>query len=61
MLWKPVQVSMAAKADGLQGYGMILFDKSKHEITFELYTFDADREPKHVAVAGWPKVIRVGM
>ena len=52
-------MTLAGKADGFQGYGMILFDKDQHEITLELYTFDSNREPKQVSVAGWPKVIRV--
>lgn len=53
------KLTLVAKADGLQGYGMILFDKDKHRITLELYTFDANREPKQVAVPGWPMVIDV--
>jgi phosphodiesterase/alkaline phosphatase D-like protein len=53
------KLTLVAKADGLQGYGMILFDKDKHRITLELYTLDANREPKQLAVPGWPKVINV--
>ena len=54
------KLTLAAKADGLQGYGIVLFDSDKREITFELHTLDANREPKRIAVPGWPKVIQVG-
>ncbi len=53
------KLTLTAKADGLQGYGMILFDKDQHRITLELYTFDENREPKQIEVPGWPKVIDV--
>lgn len=53
------KLTLTAKADGLQGYGMILFDKDQHRMTLELYTFDENREPKQIAVPGWPKVIEV--
>lgn len=53
------RVTMAAKADGLQGYGIVKFDKDQSAITFELYTLDAEREPRQVAVAGWPHRIKV--
>mgnify|MGYP003662960811 CR=1 FL=1 len=52
-------MTLVGKADGLQGYGMVLFDKNLHQITLEIYTFDSNREPKQVPVAGWPKVIQV--
>jgi len=53
------RLTLTAKADGLQGYGMIRFDKDRHQITLQLYTFDADREPKQIDVPGWPKRIEV--
>ena len=52
------RLTLVGKADGLQGYGVILFDKDHHSITIQLSTFDSDREPKQVPVAGWPKVIQ---
>ena len=51
--------TLTAKADGLQGYGMVLFNHDKRQITFELHTLDANREPKQILVPGWPKHIQI--
>lgn len=53
------RLTMVAKADGYMGYGTVLFDKDKREITLRLHPFGEDREPVDNEVPGWPKVIQV--
>ena len=53
------KLTLTAKADGYQGYGMILFDKDKKTITLEIYVLDDNRDPANDAIPGWPKVIQV--
>jgi phosphodiesterase/alkaline phosphatase D-like protein len=53
------KVTMAAKADGIVGYGMILLDKKQRQITFKIYPFDEKHEPVTKTVPGWPKTIKV--
>ena len=54
------KLTVAAKADGFVGYGMIIFDKDNRDITFQFHPMDPDtREPLEVEVPGWPKRIRV--
>ncbi|MDB4384842.1 alkaline phosphatase D family protein [Opitutaceae bacterium] len=54
------KVTMVAKADGVSGYGSILFNKASREITFQIYPMDPDTlEPIELEVPGWPKRITV--
>ena len=53
------KLTVAGTAHGVGGYGVIIFDTTKNEITCELNTFNADREPEQKPVDGWPKTIRV--
>ena len=53
------KLTVAGTADGLNGYGMVLFDKKNRRITIELHTMDADRKPSHQDVPGWPLKIDV--
>ncbi|HIK93275.1 MAG TPA: hypothetical protein EYG03_15035, partial [Planctomycetes bacterium] len=53
------KVSVAGTAHGENGYGMLLFDKDKHQITMELHTMDQDRRPSNQRVPGWPLTIDV--
>ena len=53
------KLTLAAKADGVLGYGMILLDKKKREITFEIHPIDDKREPDPKLIPGWPMTIRV--
>ncbi|MCH2615231.1 MAG: hypothetical protein MKZ70_11175 [Opitutales bacterium] len=51
---------MDAKADGIVGYGTILFDKEAREITLEIHPMDPDtRDPIDIKLVCWPKVIKV--
>ncbi len=53
------KLTLAAKADGVVGYGMILLDKQKREITFEIHPLDQKREPDPKPIPGWPMTIRI--
>lgn len=53
------KLTVTATAPGTQGYGIVLFDKTKHQITLELHTMDADRKPDQKNVPGWPMTIEV--
>jgi len=54
------KLTLNAKADGIVGYGMILFDKEAHEITLEIHPMDPDtRDPIDIVVPGWPKQIKI--
>jgi hypothetical protein len=54
------KLTLTAKADGVVGYGMVLFDKEAGEITLEIYPMDPDtRDPIDLEVPGWPKRIKI--
>jgi len=54
------KLTLEAKADGVVGYGMILFDKRAREITLEIHPMDPDtRDPIDLEVPGWPKRIKI--
>ncbi|MEO2017173.1 MAG: alkaline phosphatase D family protein, partial [Fuerstiella sp.] len=53
------KVSVAGTAHGENGYGILLFDKEKHQITMELHTMDQDRRPSNLRVPGWPLTIDI--
>jgi len=53
------KLSVAGTAHGENGYGILLFDKDKHQVTMELHTMDQDRRPSHQLVPGWPLTVKV--
>jgi arylsulfatase A-like enzyme/phosphodiesterase/alkaline phosphatase D-like protein len=53
------KLSVAGTAHGVNGYGMLLFDKSNRTITMELHTMDQNREPSHESVPGWPRTLQI--
>jgi len=54
------KLTLTAKADGIVGYGMVLFDKQAREITLEIHPMDPDtRDPTDIKVPGWPKRIKI--
>ena len=53
------KLTVAATAPGVNGYGMIVFDKQNSTITCEIHTMDAERVPSGEAVPGWPHQIGV--
>ena len=53
------KLTVAGTAHGHGGYGMLVFDKDKRQITLELHTLNEDRKPSNVAVPGWPLNVQV--
>ncbi len=53
------KITVAGIGHGISGYGMLIFDKPKSEITCRLHTFDAERRPAPKEVPGWPMTIKV--
>ncbi len=53
------KLTVAGAAHGVNGYGMVLFDKRNHRITCRLHTMDQDRKPNQQVVPGWPMTIEV--
>ena len=54
------KLTLEAKADGVVGYGTVLFDKEARTITLEIHPMDPDtRDPINIDVPGWPKRISV--
>lgn len=53
------KLTVAGAADGIVGYGMVVFDKANNQITCELHTFDEERSPDPKDVPGWPLTIDV--
>ena len=53
------KISVAGTAHGVNGYGMLLFDKDSRKITIELHTMNGDREPSHESVPGWPLTLEI--
>ena len=45
---------MYSAGNGLNGYGMILFDTKKKEIALEFHPMNEARKPIKVSVPGWP-------
>jgi hypothetical protein len=54
------KLTLDAKADGIVGYGTILFDKEARKITLAIHPMDPDtRDPIDIDVPGWPKVLTI--
>lgn len=53
------KVTVAGTGPGINGYGMLLFNNQKRQITLELHTMDQERNPNEVTVPGWPMTIDV--
>jgi arylsulfatase A-like enzyme len=53
------KMTVAGAAHGVNGYGVLLFDKVKRTITMELHTMDQNRDPSRESVPGWPRTIKI--
>ena len=53
------KMTVAGAAHGVNGYGMLLFDKTNRTITMELHTMDQNREPSRESVPGWPRTLQI--
>ena len=52
------KVTMYGAGNGLNGYGIILFDTEKREIELQFHPMNEERLPIEVEVPGWPYVER---
>ncbi|MEM7600858.1 MAG: alkaline phosphatase D family protein [Verrucomicrobiota bacterium] len=52
------KVTMYGAGNGLNGYGIILFDTAKREIELQFHPMNEERKPIEVEVPGWPYVER---
>jgi len=48
------KMTVNAAANGLNGYGMMIFDQKQRRITLEFYPMNEERKPMTADVAGWP-------
>ena len=51
-------MTVYAAANGLNGYGMIIFDQKQKHITLEFHPMNEDRKPMTADVAGWPMAVK---
>jgi hypothetical protein len=49
---------MYGAGNGLNGYGIILFDAEQREIEVQFHPMNEDRVPIKVDVPGWPRTIK---
>lgn len=52
------KVTMYGAGNGLNGYGIILFDTKKREIELQFHPMNEERRPIKVGVSGWPHTVR---
>jgi len=52
------KVTMYGAGNGLNGYGIILFDAEQREIEVQFHPMNEDRVPIKVDVPGWPRTIK---
>jgi hypothetical protein len=48
------KITMYGAGNGLNGYGIILFDTEKREIELQFHPLNEERRPARVEVPGWP-------
>lgn len=54
------KVTMYGAGNGLNGYGIILFDTAKQEIEVQFHPMNEDRLPIKADVPGWPHTVKFG-
>ena len=52
------KITMYGTGNGLNGYGIILFDTKKREIEIQFYPINEERKPIKAEVSGWPYTVR---
>lgn len=52
------KVTVYGAENGLNGYGLIVFDQKNKEITMEFHAMDRDRKPFRKEVYGWPMTVK---
>ncbi|MEM7144401.1 MAG: alkaline phosphatase D family protein [Verrucomicrobiota bacterium] len=51
------KVTMFGAGNGLNGYGIILFDTENREIELQFHPMNEERKPINVEVSGWPHTV----
>lgn len=51
------KMTVYGAGNGLNGYGMIIFDQAKKEITMEFHPMNEERKPMKADVYGWPRTV----
>ncbi len=54
------KMTVYGAGNGLNGYGMIIFDPAKKEITMEFHPMNEERVPIKQDVPGWPHTVQFG-
>ncbi len=52
------KVTMYGAGNGLNGYGIILFDTKNREIELQFHPMNEERKPIDVEVSGWPRTVK---
>ena len=52
------KVTMYGAGNGLNGYGIILFDTKKREIELQFHPMNEERKPIKANVSGWPHTVK---
>lgn len=52
------KVTMYGAGNGLNGYGIILFDTAKREVELQFHPMNEERKPIKAQVSGWPHTVR---
>ena len=52
------KVTMHGAGNGLNGYGIILFDTGEKEIELQFHPMNEERVPIDIEVPGWPHTVR---
>ncbi len=52
------KITMMGAGNGLNGYGILLFDTEKREIELQFHPMNEERKPTSVNVPGWPYTVK---
>ena len=52
------KVTVYGAGNGLNGYGMVLFDTANREIELQFHPMNEERQPMKVKVSGWPHTVK---
>ncbi|MEM9365479.1 MAG: alkaline phosphatase D family protein [Planctomycetota bacterium] len=52
------KVTMYGAGNGLNGYGIVLFDTDKREVQIQFHPMNEERKPIDVDVPGWPHTVK---
>ena len=52
------KITMYGAGNGLNGYGIVLFDTKKREIELQFHALNEERKPVKAKVLGWPYTLK---